>query len=195
MAGTAALILAAGQASRFGGGKLTAALDGRPLLQHVLDLAFELSLAPVVVVLGPDAGAVRLVCAWRNELVVVNDRPADGISRSVQLGLAALEEATAERALVLLGDQPRLAAAQALAVLAVSPDPARPIVVPRFGGKPGNPVLLERAVWPLARELTGDSGMVQIARSRPNLVRYVDIAGTNPDVDTRSDLRALESPR
>ncbi|MEO8208036.1 MAG: NTP transferase domain-containing protein, partial [Chloroflexota bacterium] len=32
-----AIILAAGRARRFGGGKLLATVDGSPLLQHVLD--------------------------------------------------------------------------------------------------------------------------------------------------------------
>ena len=64
--------------------------------------------------------------------------------------------------------------------------------MPRYSGSPGNPVLLERAAWPLAEGLTGDAGMVQLIRSRPELVRYVDLDGANPDIDTRSDLEALE---
>jgi CTP:molybdopterin cytidylyltransferase MocA len=77
-------------------------------------------------------------------------------------------------------------------VLGAPEDPARPIVVPRYGGVPGNPVLLERAAWPLATELIGDTGMSQLFRSRPDLVRYVDVPGENPDVDTAGDLRRLE---
>jgi CTP:molybdopterin cytidylyltransferase MocA len=39
--------------------------------------------------------------------------------------------------------------------------------------------------------LHGDAGMVQLFRSRPELVRYVEIDGVNPDVDTAADLAAL----
>ena len=36
---SAAVVLAAGAGSRFGGGKLRALLDGRPILAHVVDTA------------------------------------------------------------------------------------------------------------------------------------------------------------
>ena len=55
----AAVVLAAGAGSRFGGGKLLASLDGRPVLQHVLDRVAEAGLGDVVVVLGDDADGDR----------------------------------------------------------------------------------------------------------------------------------------
>jgi len=161
------------------------------MLQHVLDLAAALELNPVVVVLGDDADELGCACSWRRETRVVNDHPEDGISGSVRLGLARLATSAAERVLVLLGDQPRLGAVQARRILAVPSDSSRPIVVPRFDGVAGSPVLLERAAWALAGELRGDRGMSQLFQSRPGLVRFVDIEGPNPDVDTPADLRAL----
>jgi len=192
MAQAAAIVLAAGDATRFGGGKLLAPLDGRPLLQHVLDLAAMASLEPVVVVLGRDAASAERACTWRGERRILNERPDAGISGSVRLGLAELEVTAAARAVVLLGDQPRLTVEQVRSILDVSADPARPIVVPCYGGVPGNPVLIERAAWPMAADLRGDYGMSQLVRARPELVRHIELPGTNPDVDTRADLRRLE---
>ncbi|MEP7159356.1 MAG: NTP transferase domain-containing protein, partial [Chloroflexota bacterium] len=91
------------------------------------------------------------------------------------------------------GDEPRLTLEQVQVVLGAAEDPTRPIVVPRYGGVPGNPALLERAAWPLAVELSGDAGMSQLFRSRPELVRHVDVPGVNPDIDTPADLAALRS--
>ena len=94
---------------------------------------------------------------------------------------------------VLLGDQPFLTTERAVRILASPSDPTRPITVPRSDGRPGNPVLLERSAWPLSESLTGDRGMIQAINAHPELVRYVDVPGTNPDIDTTADLAALTS--
>lgn len=186
---TAAIVLAAGRGARFGGGKMLAEVEGRPMLQHVLDLAAEANLDPVIVVLGDEADAVEAAITWRGEVRIRNENPGRGISNSVALGLDALTDAN--RALVLLGDHPRLTFAQLRTVTSTVPDPERPIIVPRYGGKPGNPVLLERAAWRLAERLHGDRGMSQLFARHPDLVRFVDVVGTNPDIDTPADLAAL----
>ena len=189
----AALVLAAGAGKRFGGQKLLAELNGTPILQHVLDLAAAAELDPVVVALGTDADALETRMRWRAEIRLVNPAPEHGISSTVRMGIAALLTSDAQRAVVLLGDQPRLGVAQLRTILAALTDESRPIVVPRYAGVPGNPVLLERAAWPLAAGLQGDTGMVQLFAANQDLLRYVDVDGANPDVDTRADLAALES--
>ena len=183
---SAALVLAAGRGARFGGGKLLARLDGRPVLQHVLDLAHAEGLEPVVVVLGADADELTRACRWRNEDIVVNPSPDDGLSSSVRLGLVGLTDTSAERALVLLGDQPWLLPGQLEPLLGASSD--RPLVVPRYHGVPGAPVLVDRSAWPLAAELRGDRGFSQLFATHPEHVAYIDVPGTNPDIDTPSDL-------
>jgi molybdenum cofactor cytidylyltransferase len=190
---TAALVLAAGAGRRFGGQKLLADLDDTPILQYVLDLAAVAGLDPVVVVLGSDADALVARLWWRDEVRLINPAPERGISSSVRMGVASLLLSDAQRAVVLPGDQPRLSAAQLDVILAAPRDESRPIVVPRYSGTPGNPVLLERAAWPLAAQLEGDTGMTQLFATNRDLVRYVDVEGANPDVDTAADLAALDS--
>jgi molybdenum cofactor cytidylyltransferase len=185
--GCAALILAAGRGSRFGGGKMLALINGQPMLQHVLDAAASAGLEPVVVILGADADSIERTVAWRQERRVVNQDPDRGLSSSLAMGLKEL--ADQERVLVMLGDQP-FVTPENLSLIAASPrDPDRPIVVPRYSdGKPGNPVLIEREAFSLAAALTGDRGMSQLFNSEPDLVGFVDVDGSNPDVDTRDDL-------
>ena len=185
------MVLAAGAGSRFGGGKLVAPLEGRPILQHVLDAVAGAPLREVIVVTRPDAEPIEQSIAWRAERRVANPRPSDGLASSLQVGLAALD-AGVDAALVVLGDQPRVRSIVIRRVADAWRGGAGPIVAARYSrdGAP-NPVLLDRSVWPLAFGLTGDRGMGLVLREKPGLVRWIDVAGENPDVDTRADLEQL----
>jgi molybdenum cofactor cytidylyltransferase len=208
----AGLLLAAGLGRRFGGAKLGALLDGRPLVAHVLATLGRAVddgiLQRVIVVAAADRGApadqgpsmdarvVRRTAAERGFEVVTNESPQAGLSRSLRLGLQALEGSPVDAALVVLADQPRTRPEVLNALVAEWRRSDAPIVVPRYAaaaGAPGNPVLLARAVWPLAGALRGDTGMAAIVRRRPELVAYLDVGGSNPDVDRPEDLEALSA--
>ena len=165
---------------------MLAVVNGRPMLQHVLDLAAAAELDPVVVLLGDDAEELERSMRWRAERRIRNPDPGRGLSSSVALGLAEL--GGTERVLVLLGDQPFLAAEKVRVITDTPSDATRPIVVPRYGGVPGNPVLLESEAWPLAAALEGDRGMSQLFGNHPDMVRYVDLPGNNIDIDVIGDL-------
>lgn len=192
----AAVVLAAGAGSRFGGGKLLARLDGRSLLQHVLDAVVVARPALTVVVLGRDADAIEAQIAWRGEMRVLNPDPSRGLASSLKAGLAALESADPagdlEAALILLGDQPRVRVSVIGELLVAAAGSDLPIVLPRYtGGGGSHPVLLRRVAWPLAARTEGDRGLGPIIVAHPDLVREVPVAGANPDVDTSADLAAL----
>ncbi len=200
----AGLVLAAGSGTRFGGGKVRAPLEGRPLVGHVLAAAREAGLARIVLVLGRDAVEVRAACtasdpaALDGVLVAVNGTPERGLATSLRLGLAAATAAPVPRGvLVLPGDQPRVAPAVIEALIAaVSDVPADLLAVaPAYAhdGAP-NPVLVLPPAWPLASALEGDRGVGPLLAARPDLVIRVPVEGANPDVDTPADLSALATP-
>ena len=185
---TVALVLAAGAGSRFGGGKLLASLEGKPVLQHVLDRLAEAGLVEVVVVLGRDADAAEDSIAWHAEQRVRNAQPERGLASSLQVGMAAVDPA-ADRILILLGDQPLVATATIHALMEAGNDPRRPIVLPAYADDRGrNPVLLRRAAFDLTSEATGDHGLGPVLAAHPALIVEVPIAGDNPDIDTHEDL-------
>jgi len=127
---------------------------------------------------------------WRGETRLRNEDPGRGLSSSVRLGLDALSDAA--RVLVLLGDQPYLTLENVSVITSAPHDASTPIVVPRHpDGRPGNPVLLEREAFAMAASLEGDRGMSQLFRDHPGLVRYVDVEGSNPDIDRAEDLANL----
>lgn len=192
---TAALVLAAGAGARFGGGKLLAELNGRPLLDHVLGTIGDAGLAATIVVVGPDSTELEEIAMARGARVVRNAAPERGLSSSVRIGLEALVQDPAEgleAALVLLGDQPRTSAAVIRALLAAEVPEGRSIVIPRYGGGGGaNPTLLLRRAWPLAAQLQGDRGFGPLISEHPELVLEVELPGENPDVDTPADLARI----
>jgi molybdenum cofactor cytidylyltransferase len=186
--GVTAVVLAAGSATRFGSDKLLAPLNGRPLLQHVLDALDAAGLTDVVVVLGTDARAIEAAIDWRSERRVTNPDPERGLSSSVDIGLEAVPEQAAA-ALIVLGDQPALSQATIRALLDQPRDKDRPVVVARYADDSArNPVLLGRAAFPLVAEATGDRGLGPVLAAHSDLVHEVQVAGSNPDVDTPADL-------
>jgi molybdenum cofactor cytidylyltransferase len=185
-----ALVLAAGASRRFGSPKLLAPLDGRPVLQHVLDAVAAAPVVGVVVVLGDEAAAIEAAMTWRSERREINPRPQDGLSSSLRIGLdAAASDPTVDAVLVLPGDQPAVRPETIAAVLAAGDVAGSPIVRVRYADDDApNPVLVRRAAWALAAGLVGDRGLGPILAQRPDLVLEVAAPGGNPDIDTPEDL-------
>ena len=188
----AAVVLAAGAGSRFGGGKLRADLGGRPILGHVVEAARTAGLEPIVVVVPPtgelddlDLGPVRRV---------TNEMPQEGLSSSVRIGLRELQDDEDVAAAVILpGDQPRVRAEVIRRLVEAAAASAVPLLVAPLYDSDGapNPILARRAAWRLADELVGDRGFGPLLTGRPDLVERIPVAGSNPDVDTRADLERL----
>jgi molybdenum cofactor cytidylyltransferase len=183
----AAVILAAGESRRFGGRKQLAMLDGRTLLEHVLELARDAGLGPIVVVVpvwltrpgSMDDPALR----W-----IVNPHPERGMSHSLRLGFAALP-VTTDAAMILLGDQPTVSPETLTALLAARG--GKPIVAARAAGRLSAPVLVERSHFAVVQEPDGDIGLRQVLDAHPELVWAVEVGEHAPDVDTPADLQAL----
>ena len=78
--GVAAIVLAAGGGSRFGGGKLLAPYRGRPLIEGALVNLADAPVDETVVVVGADAKRLREVCEPYEVRVVENPGWAEGMS-------------------------------------------------------------------------------------------------------------------
>ncbi len=188
-----AIVLAAGAGRRFGGGKLLASLDGRPILQHVLDVLAAARIEDPVVVVGADADALDAVIEWRGARRIRNPEPGRGLASSLQLGWAAAMSAEPVPAsvLIVLGDQPRIDPRVVRDLVAQPADPSRPVVVARHADGARNPVRLDPEAGPLVAQASGDRGLGPLLDARPELVRTVEVEMANPDLDTRQDLVAL----
>lgn len=189
------MILAAGTASRYGGDKMLAPLDGRPMLQHVLDTVASFDPACSVAVVGTaNAGYGEL--DWGLTGRIRNPDPARGLSSSLRIGLKASAACPGlHGVLIMLGDQPRTTLATLQALILATPaavDADAIAVLPAYtGGGGANPALLLRAGFGLVSRLRGDRGLGDLFQTRPDRVRWVSLPGSNPDVDTPAELRAI----
>lgn len=183
----AGCVLAAGGSSRFGAEpKQLAQLDGRPLLEHVLDTMSQTALERVVVVLGADAEQILDSIDLHGAEPIVCERWADGQSASLACGLAAVSDA--EAILIALGDQPGISAEAIRRVLAARSHSGA--VRATYGGRPGHPVVLERAQIPALRDVTGDVGARSVIMRGLREVACDDLGG-GQDVDTPDQLAGL----
>jgi CTP:molybdopterin cytidylyltransferase MocA len=169
----AAVVLAAGAATRFGGPKQQLLVD------EVVDRAARAAVDEIVVVAGAHplelsgaAGGARVVhCAhWQR-----------GPGASLRCGLDALSPAV-EAAIVLLADGPDLAPAAVDRVVASWRAEGGDVVAASYGGVRGHPLLVARAAWADAPE----EGLRVLT---PRLVACDDL-GAPGDVDTPDDLPA-----
>ncbi len=189
----AAIVLAAGAGSRFGGAKLTARLLGKPVLQHVLDALSDAGVDDPIVVVAPGDPDPDERIRWGRARRTPNPDPSRGLSSSLQVGWDAVMSADPgpDRVLVVLGDQPTVPAELHRRLLDAPLDADRPIVVARHRDGTPNPVRLEPSASPVVDEATGDRGLGPLLERHASLVREVAVDASNPDVDRRPDLEAL----
>jgi molybdenum cofactor cytidylyltransferase len=194
-----AVVLAAGQSSRFraGGGldltKLVARIDSKPIVRRVVEAALASEARPVVVVTGYARDSVEAAIVDLDVRLTFNPKFASGLASSLKAGLAATPSDVAG-ALMLLGDmpwiEPGLIDALIDAFLARKDALA---AIPLREGRRGNPVLLGRGLFEAAMRLTDDEGARRLigALGASELVEVeASDTGVTFDIDTPEDLAA-----
>jgi len=187
----AAVVLAAGSGSRFGGAKQLAELDGMPLLEHALRAVEAVAaIERIVVVLGARAEEVRAGVDAGSAEVVVCDDWEEGQAASLRCGIDAIDGADA--ALLTLGDMPRItpqviARFAELAVEHGSETRARAV----YDGVPGHPVVLGSAYFAALSGLSGDVGARELLKKIGTYPIECGHLCSAADVDTPEALENL----
>jgi 4-nitrophenyl phosphatase len=192
----AVIVLAAGGSSRFGQPKQLLDWAGTPLVAHAADVALDADVGPVIVVLGYRAQAVQAALGGRDIQAAMNWRWEDGLSTSVQVGLAALPPETGA-AILMPCDQPLLTASllQALADRFAETDAA--VIHPTCAGRRGPPTLFSRRLFPELAAVTGDVGGRGIIARHADAVATIEIDDIEAlaDIDTPADYERLLEER
>ena len=179
------VLLAAGSASRFGGGKLLAALpDGTPIGLAALQCLAG-AVDGVVAVVRPHDDALAAAMAARGARVTACPHASDGIGASLAWGIRATPAAAAW--LIALADMPWVQPATVGVVVDALRGGAR-IAAPSHRGTRGHPVGFAAELYAELVALSGDEGAKPILGRHPLVLIETPDAGVLRDVDTRQDL-------
>ena len=177
-----AIILAAGFSKRFGKEKLLMEIKNKPMILHIVDVVLSLGFAENILVYRNEE--IKEIAANRNIKCAYNAMAAKGQSTSIRCGIRNSDPTDAY--IFFTGDQPFINSEAVKRLISAFKEGKGSIIVPRYEGHNGNPVIFS-SEWKQELEMiSGDTGGRKIIRSHPGKVYYVDIADTKigMDIDT-----------
>ena len=182
------VVMAAGNARRFGENKLAAEVQGRSLIRRALEAVPPEDFYRVVVVTQyPEV--LDLARSFRFT-ALRNEHPDWGISHTIRLGLEALGDC--DGALFLVSDQPLLRRERVAVLAALWRAQPEKIAALAHNGVRGNPCLFPARFFPELLELQEDrGGNTVIRRHEEDLILLEAAESELTDVDTPEALREL----
>ncbi|HEX7856618.1 MAG TPA: nucleotidyltransferase family protein [Sphingobium sp.] len=185
-------ILAAGRASRFGGGKLDAICAGKPLGRWVLEAAAAAGLSPGFLIVGPQPPAFAEEALYDGWSLITNPHPEEGLGTSVALAAAHADCLRVDALVLLLADMPLTSVETIRALLDHMPLTA-PVATRYRSGRPGVPARFPASLFGALAGLHGDRGASTLLRARPDLHLLDPPLDSLLDVDDADDLARAEA--
>jgi molybdenum cofactor cytidylyltransferase len=176
----AVVVLAAGEAKRFGSNKLAAPLDGIPLGLHIGKTLATMGFGWRFAVCQAGAKLAKHFSAM-NFAIIDNAAPENGQAHSLHLAVHAAERTTAKGLLVTLADMPFVTQSHLAAVAA-----GDGLTASSSGNAPMPPALFPRSYWPMLLATDGDAGARQllgdanIVTATPDELRDIDVVADLP---------------
>ncbi len=181
-----AVVLAAGMSARMGRSKVLLPWDGRTVIESIVARLVPARFHEIVVVTGYRGGDVARALKHLPVRTVHNPGYVAGeMVSSLQTGLRDLAPTTAA-CLVVLGDQPSLDGRVISRVLEAYATGQGNIVMPKYRGQRGHPVLFDRRFWPELLALETGAPRDVIHR-HPDQLAIIE-------ADTDSILRDIDTP-
>jgi molybdenum cofactor cytidylyltransferase len=171
-----AVVLAAGESRRMGRPKQLLPFGDRTILERVVDTLLAAGVGEVIVVLGHLAEQVRTVLGHRPVRTVVNASYRDGMLSSVKCGVRAVRP-DQDAVMVALGDQPHIDSAIARELIEQYRAGEAGIVIPRYAGKKGHPIIMKVQRYRQAiLNLPEQVGLNALMQEHGDDVHLVDVA-------------------
>jgi molybdenum cofactor cytidylyltransferase len=186
----AAVVLAAGDARRFGAPKLLMPFGDLSVVGCVVATLEDAGLDPIIVVAGTHAPAIAEALSATPARVVRNPQPALGMLSSVRIGVGALPPDT-DRFLLALADQPRISPEDIRHLLHEHRASGKGIALPTYQGKRGHPVVFAARYRADVLALDDTHTLRDVIHSHPDDIIEIESPSDAVirDIDTREQYR------
>lgn len=183
-----AIVLAAGASRRFGGIKALAPINGKPMLQWVIDALSSAGVDSLSIVLGAYAAEISAGIDTRGATLVRHEDWSEGLAASLRAGLASVQFANAGL-LIALADQPDIGIddyRRLITAWRAAPDRA---AAAAYAHTRGAPCIVPASLRPALLNLRGDQGARVLLRALAE-VTEVPMKSAARDIDTRDEWQA-----
>jgi molybdenum cofactor cytidylyltransferase len=185
-----AIVLAAGEGRRMGGGKLTLPFGQTTIIRAVAGALIDVPVAGITTVVGHHADDVQAALEGIPTAYATNPDPERGMLSSVKFGIRAAGD-DQDAFLIVLGDQPELDPRAIRDLIRAAETSDKWMFIPRFEGRRGHPVLFKSEARDAILALPEKTGLNAWRDSHPELVEMVDVEAPEilHDIDTPDDYR------
>ena len=184
-----AVILAAGKAQRMGQPKMALSWGSTTVIGQVVRTLIEAGVPDILVVTGGYRQEVETALQGLPVRMAYNSRYEEGeMVSSLQIGLVNLPE-SAEAALVVLGDQPKIQWSVIAALVDLYRSGQPDLVVPSYQMRRGHPWLIARRLWDEVLAWTPERTLRDLLQTHADEIVYlpVDTPSVLMDLDTPAD--------
>jgi molybdenum cofactor cytidylyltransferase len=185
----AGIVLAAGESRRMGTPKQLLPFGERTILERVVDTLLTAGVGQVIVVLGHLADRVRTVLGDRPVQAIVNEAYRQGMLSSGKCGVQAIST-DHNAVLFALGDQPQIDSAVVREVIRAYRAGDAGIVIPRYNGKKGHPIIINLSRYREAIiDLPDSLGLNALMQEYADDVHLIDVTTEDiiHDIDVPED--------